>query len=147
MAGPLCLRTYAHGLRTRYHVMSRGLGRIERWIEAEIIAKKVKGRSVHADSLGLAYNYKDYKSDPPDWKPSLAQRGAVVRAMHSYVRKFPQYALMGGKGRKMLYLYEPSDPVSTIWAMLSVERHGFVSDSVAREYLNKVSNPDPWQTG
>jgi len=28
-----------------------------------------------------------------------------------------------------------------------VERHGIVSDSVAREYLNKVSNPDPWQTG
>jgi hypothetical protein len=29
--------------------------------------------------------------------------------MHSIVRKFPQYALAGGKGRTCLWLYEPGD--------------------------------------
>jgi hypothetical protein len=127
--------------------MGKGLGRVERWIEEEIVTKEVKGHSVLLHSWGLACNYRDYKSDPHDWKPSQAQRTAVVRAMHSYVRKFPQYALMGGRGHEMLYLYDPSDPISTIWAMLSVERRGFVSDNDARQYLNKVNNPRPSHAG
>jgi hypothetical protein len=39
---------------------------------------------------------------------TMAMRKAIVRAMHSFVRKYPQYALAGGKGRSELYLYDPS---------------------------------------
>ena len=58
---------------------------------------------------------------------AAAQRKAVSRAMHSFVRKHPQYALTGGQGRKRLYLYEPSDPLSTMWAKMSVEQRDHVS--------------------
>ena len=34
---------------------------------------------------------------------TLAQGKAVSRAMHSFVRKHQQYALVGGRGRKSLY--------------------------------------------
>jgi Tripartite tricarboxylate transporter family receptor len=45
---------------------------------------------------------------------STAARVTLGRAMRSFVRKFPQYALTGGKERKMLYLYEPADPISAM---------------------------------
>jgi hypothetical protein len=35
----------------------------------------------------------------------------------------------------MLYLYEPADPISAIWAKLSVERAKFVSRSEAMAAL------------
>lgn len=70
-----------------------------------------------------------------DYEPTPAQRKAVVRAMHSFVRKNPQYALTGGRGRKQLYLFEPDDPVSAMWAKLSVERRRFVARSAAEEAL------------
>jgi hypothetical protein len=42
------------------------------------------------------------------------------------VRKFPQYALMGGKGRKGLILYEPGDPDSVAWATGNLYSDQFV---------------------
>jgi hypothetical protein len=59
-----------------------------------------------------------------EWKPTMAQSKSVSRAMHSFCRKFPQYALGGGKGRRHLYLYEPGDPVSAMWFKLNDERRG-----------------------
>jgi hypothetical protein len=56
------------------------------------------------------------------------------RAMHSFVRKFPEYGLVGGKGRGILYLYEVADPLSAFWARLSVAR-GFVSRSEAQRLM------------
>ena len=44
--------------------------------------------------------------------------------MRSFVRKHPQYALMGGQGRKRLYLYEISDPLSVAWASANVTSRG-----------------------
>jgi hypothetical protein len=58
--------------------------------------------------------------------------------MHSFVRKFPQYALTGGKGHKRLYLYEPGDPLSSMWARMSVERHGFVCRSDEAKALTEL---------
>ena len=55
--------------------------------------------------------------------------------MHSFVRKHQQYALTGGWGRSRLYLYEPDDPLSTIWATLQAERSYFVSRSDAQRAL------------
>jgi hypothetical protein len=68
-------------------------------------------------------------------KPTPAQQKALVRAMHSVVEKFPQYALMGGQGREApLWLYEPADPMSKLWAELQVKygRHGAVTFSDVR---------------
>ena len=47
-----------------------------------------------------------YKYSWVHWTPTRAQRKAMIRAMRSFVTKFPQYALMGGMGRKPLYLYD-----------------------------------------
>ncbi len=57
-----------------------------------------------------------------DWKPTLAQRKAVTRAMRSFVRKHQQYALTGGQGRRERYLYDTADPVSVMWAKLNAVR-------------------------
>jgi hypothetical protein len=66
------------------------------------------------------------------FEPSNAQRKSMIRALHSFVRKFPQYALMGGTGRKSLLLYEPGDPVSAAWAKEMLTR-SFCSLDEARE--------------
>jgi hypothetical protein len=55
-----------------------------------------------------------------DWSPSRSQALSVNRAMHSFVRKFPQFALMGGQGRKRLILYDTTDPESIAWATVSM---------------------------
>jgi hypothetical protein len=59
-----------------------------------------------------------------DWRPTVAQHKTVTHAMHSFVRKFPQYALMGGQGRRLLHLYERADPMSVLWVELNVARRG-----------------------
>jgi hypothetical protein len=88
------------------------LGRIERAILANIgadtaaeVAEDGSGkRGPVLNSGSLAYQlFAPQPHHPWNWEPSRAQ---VTRAMHSIVRKFPQYALSGGKGRKRLYLYK-----------------------------------------
>jgi hypothetical protein len=69
-----------------------------------------------------------------------AQRKAAVRAMHSFVRRHQRYALAGGKGRKELVLYEPDDPLSAMWAKLTVERSGFVARCKAEVALKEQSS-------
>lgn len=60
--------------------------------------------------------------------------------MRSFVRKHPQYALTGGQGRKRLYLYEPSDPVSVTWAKMTVESPSrkHVSRTAAEEAVHEA---------
>jgi hypothetical protein len=104
--------------------MSRGLGVIERLIEAEIAEAHQPDRfgeigTVLLNSWTLACEGQLLITG---WKPSAARRKAVVRAMHSFVRKHPQYALLGGQGRRILYLYETADPLSALWAKLNVYR-------------------------
>jgi hypothetical protein len=109
-------------------------GKIERAIAAEIVRD---ARIDHSGKKGTVLIRSDmlmrYLYAPPDpvyggstwdsnWKPSPAQRKAVTRAMHSFVRKHQQYALTGGQGRRQLYLYDTADPLSVMWAKLNVER-------------------------
>lgn len=70
------------------------------------------------------------------WNPTIAQSKSVTRAMRGFVRKSNQYALIGGNGRKRLYIYEPDDPLSAMWARLSVESRDFVPRNAARAALN-----------
>jgi hypothetical protein len=44
--------------------------------------------------------------------------------MHSFVRKHPEFALMGGQGRKRLCLYEVADPEGVDWATAYLLAHG-----------------------
>jgi hypothetical protein len=37
-------------------------------------------------------------------------------------KKNPRYAVAGGTGRKQLYLYEPGDPLSAVWAQLTLQQ-------------------------
>jgi hypothetical protein len=55
--------------------------------------------------------------------------------MRSFVRKHPQFALGGGRGRARLYIYEPGDPLSVTLARLWAERGRFVSISEAEQVL------------
>ena len=80
-------------------------GKIERAIATEI-ADAIKPRFGHSSSVlvrsdvlvGDVYCPKDLNwDDEIAWKPTLAQRKAVTRAMRSFVRKHQQYALTGGK--------------------------------------------------
>jgi hypothetical protein len=124
--------------------MSRGLGCIERQIQSEILREltpkanhtpcvHISSWDVVNDAFHPGYaNYEIYWN----WKPSRAQMLAVSRAMNSFVRKFPRFAVMGGQGRKRLYLYDRTDPMSVAWAKASVETKGFV----ARSQVNVAGN-------
>jgi hypothetical protein len=109
--------------------MSRGLGRVETAIAhaVERAAEPNEALSlpgaVLVNSWGLLCDvYMDHSPSrqPLKFTPTPAQRKAVSRAMHSFARKHRRYALTGGQGRKRLFLYEPGDPLSAIWAKLQV---------------------------
>jgi hypothetical protein len=93
-------------------------GKIERAIADEIAEAERREMSVLITSWGLTCTVFDSWDSPL----TLAQRKAVTRAMHSFVRKHQQYALMGGQGRRELYLYDAADPASVMWTKLNVER-------------------------
>ena len=111
--------------------MSKGLGRIERWIQKKIFEEQTRDPNcvlISSGRVGDLFHpgYSDYKVYS-NWKQSRAQKLSVVRAMHSFVKKFPQFALMGGQGRKRLFLYDTADPLSVAWAKANVEtRGGFI---------------------
>jgi hypothetical protein len=76
--------------------------------------------------------------------PTDSELESARRAMHSFVRKFPQYGLIAGKGRAGgLYLYERDDPASAMWAKLNSEYKNFVGKNDARKavrHLNERRN-------
>jgi hypothetical protein len=63
---------------------------------------------------------------PNNWRPSESQHKAVARAMRSFVRKFPQYAVLGRRSGT-LCLYEAADPLSEMWARLCSQRQMHVA--------------------
>jgi hypothetical protein len=87
--------------------VSRSLGRIERAILAVIEREAEEGFGLMLCAEDLAQEI--YRSKA---LPTRAQVVSLLRAMHSLTRKFPQYALAGGKGREPLWLYDRSDPRS-----------------------------------
>ncbi|HZZ23240.1 MAG TPA: hypothetical protein VFE60_12000 [Roseiarcus sp.] len=76
--------------------------------------------------------------NPQDcWKrPTEAQMKAAKRALHSFVRKFPQYGVVSGRGgRGGLYLYERGDKLSAMWAKLNSQTSRYVNLDNARSAL------------
>ena len=111
--------------------MSRGPGRIERVIERAIADDHApdqwtgKPGPVLVSSWSLVFDAYQPRVDGRwitdlGWLPTRAQRQAVTRAMRSFVRKHQRYALAGGNGRMVLYLYEPDDPLSAMWTKMTV---------------------------
>ena len=78
--------------------MSRGLGHLERTILAMVERQLRKRQRVNFTALDI--EYEAYPGTPQ----THAQHVAVLRSMHSFVRKHPQYALIGGKRSQPLML-------------------------------------------
>jgi hypothetical protein len=81
------------------HEMSRGLGQIEQEILA-LIEEEGEDRPYAAEELATVI-YRPNAGD--DGCCTRSQKVAVIRAMHSLVRKYPdRVELSGGKGRAPL---------------------------------------------
>ena len=127
--------------------MSRGLGRIGRAIVDEIERSRKRFGTVQISSWDLLCDLYVTDWEAIGWQASAhdftpAQRKAVTRAMHGFVRRHQQYALAGGQGRKRLYLYEPDDPLSAIWVRLQVanrKRHPVSRSEAASCLVDQVS--------
>jgi hypothetical protein len=115
--------------------MSKGLGWIEWAILEEIEAMRARDRAGPGSVLLSSRMLSEACFGSA---PSRVQHKSVVRAMHSFVRKGWGYALTGGKGRKLLYLYEPEDPISAMWAQMQVATTGDVSLSEARRRARRA---------
>jgi hypothetical protein len=121
--------------------MSRGLGRLER-----LILQKASEQPVCLLCKNLADD-------------AATSRKAMARALHSFVRKYPHYALQGGTGRhRALILFDPTDRLSVRWASLSgnsrfpvtkeqlmqsVERHQSLERNQSVEHNRNGATLDP----
>src|ERR1700722_6288732 len=102
-------------------------GRIERAIIVAIArATSPEGagtiRITPSDLAHKAYRSGTEPEEGPMGEPTLPQRKAVIRAMHSFVRKYPRFVLLGGEGRGRLLIFDGADPISAMWAKLTAER-------------------------
>ena len=80
--------------------MSRGLGHIERTILRMVNRQRRNHQMVRFNAKDILFEAYDGK----DWD-SHAHYVATVRAMHSFVRKYPRYVLAGwGEEANTLYL-------------------------------------------
>lgn len=79
--------------------MSRGLGHVERTILRMVERKRRTRQRVRFDW----WEEKAYPAPEPATN-FRTRHGAVLRAMHSFVRKHPAYVLIGGKGTNQLLL-------------------------------------------
>jgi hypothetical protein len=112
--------------------MSRGLGKIEALLLGEIAItlgdfvpddqdKSRSHKCILLNSLDLAKLLMPPRAVGEPLRPiPTATRKAVVRAMHSFCRKFPEFRLAGGTGRKPLFMYELGDWRSVSWAEASL---------------------------
>lgn len=107
--------------------MSRGLGRIERAILDQIERTKQYAAQhgdefpVHITAHGLAHACFGPSPHVWGWTPQRTHIKACTRAMHSIVRKFPQYAVTGRRSRRRVILYEAADPLGVLWAQMNME--------------------------
>src|SRR6516225_7749796 len=91
--------------------MSRGLGRIERAILDIVEDDDHYQHSYAAEDLAVdVYRLLDGEESDDDRRLARAHVVAVLRAMHSLARKFPdRVTLIGGKGREPLWIGTPTD--------------------------------------
>jgi hypothetical protein len=127
--------------------MSKDLSPIERHIAAEVAKAKTSPDTdrptLLLSSRTLAFSCPLFDRDlsQRQWTPSAPQRQAILRGMHSFVRKYPNFALAGCQGRRGLYLYEPGDPLSALWAKMNVESRTVVPRSKAQIALETTGQP------
>ena len=118
--------------------MSRGLGRLERAIAATIERQRQAHREVRVtvgDIVWVAYPHRWVKGDFVDPNPPpRAHLVAAHRAMHSFVRKHPEFGLIGGKGGWPLELVSVSAARrwASLWREEPVRTHADRQRSTAR---------------
>jgi hypothetical protein len=141
--------------------MSRGLGVMERAVAVDIA--RCKKRDVRQDTAfaGAGFDLPEKTVMVTPWSvcvsllegpfvpPSRSQLNSAARAMHSFVRKYPQYALIARSGRGCLALYERGDELSAMWAKLRSQRESFVIRLEATDALEhvKAGRNEPFSTG
>ena len=113
--------------------MSRGLGKIERAILDDITIGGPSSVLIH--SWGLLCDHNCFRR-PAFWnfEPTTGECKAVTRAMIPSSASFRNMRSRAVR-REDALSYEPADPISAIWAKLSVERPKFVSRSEAMAAL------------
>jgi len=122
------------------------------WIEKEIALqierarKRSPPRPVQVVSRGLIRDLFGPAAFQP-FLPTPAQRNTVARAMRSFVRKHPQYALTSGQGRRELYLYDATDAESVMWAKMNATRkrrgtYSVIEMQAAMRESASASTPD-----
>jgi len=89
--------------------MSRGLGRVERailaFLEEDDLSSATWEGKYAEDSFTVAIYRPPDAPDDFHFKRTRAQYTAVLRAMHSLARKYPEsIKLSGGQGREPLWL-------------------------------------------
>jgi len=96
----------------------------------------------------LAYECFGPRPHKWDWTPSRSQIKACTRAIQSIARKFPQYAIIPGRGSKGIVLYEIADPVSVLRAKMRMGTENRVGRWVVAatfegQMEDRASRPDP----
>jgi hypothetical protein len=131
--------------------VSRGLGLIERAVAACIAGCKRSNDHadlyiqmgaeppppvVHVTAWGVCVQLSGNTWDSK--RPTEAQLKAAKRAMHSFVRKHPQYGVAVGRGRGTTCLYEQGDRMSAMLAKLNSQTSRRVSHADAMAALAHV---------
>jgi hypothetical protein len=129
--------------------MSRGLGVLERAVAARIA--DCKRRDPERDAIYATLGHEPppapvhvsawdvCKSIDSEATPTEVQLKAARRAMRTFVRKFPEYAVFSGKGRGRVELYERGDQLSAMWAKLSSRAARHVTLDDARRALEHTA--------
>jgi hypothetical protein len=100
--------------------MSRGLGPIERRI-LDHIDRVLGGEGGHRCILLSSRQLAEELSPPGRTYPTNAVRKSVVRAMHSFCRKFPEFTITKAAGNKPIFLWERADWRSGAWVEASMK--------------------------
>jgi hypothetical protein len=99
--------------------MSRGLGPIEGRI-LDHIDRILGGEGGHRCILLSSWQLAEELS-PGRTYPTDSVRKSIVRAMHSFCRKFPEFAVTKATGNKPIFLWERDDWRSGAWVEASMK--------------------------
>jgi hypothetical protein len=79
-------------------------------------------------------------ADPERLELTLRERIAVVRAMRALAQKYPAtFGVIGGQGRRQLFIYEASSAYARPWLELGFRKGKFIVWSKAKPLLIAAS--------
>jgi len=99
-------------------------------VQRSCVSLKDDESSVHVTAWTLAHECFRPRPHKWGWTPSRSQIKVCTRAIQSIARKFPQYGIILGRGRKGIVLYEIADPVSVVRAKMRTGTENLVGQWV-----------------